>query len=120
MLRIVIVEDEDDIAYLEAFPLEERGHSVRVVTSNFATLLNGGGGWDNVDVALIDLMLPTQDGEDIVRHLYYNFPHVRRIICTAAPSRVKGEVASLAHVLLTKPFSAKELIAAIEAAPARA
>lgn len=111
-MNVVIVEDDFTLARLEAFVLEER-HEVTLVTTNFRALLTPEP-WADIDVAVIDLMLPDLPGEDIVTYLASQHPKIRRVVCTARPIYELGELINLADQVLLKPFSIESFQRAVE------
>lgn len=65
--RILIIEDDDDIASIERDYLEVSGYEVKVEengTKGLAEALTGG-----YDLILLDIMLPGMDGFQIIRRL---------------------------------------------------
>ncbi|MDH5491633.1 MAG: response regulator [Myxococcales bacterium] len=117
MARILVVEDEADLAELVAFNLRQGGHEVVSVE----------GGADALaeirrrrpDLVLLDLMLPDVGGLEICRRLRRNpeTADLPIVILTAKGhemDRVVGfEVGADDYV--TKPFSPRELVLRIEA-----
>lgn len=67
MARILIVEDEDDIAMVLAEDLRLEGHSIEVVADGVSAGTRGREkGWDLI---VLDVMLPKKDGFDVCREL---------------------------------------------------
>jgi two-component system, OmpR family, response regulator RegX3 len=108
---VIIVEDEPDVAEVQAQILKHVA-SVQIIAEDFRQCFDPGT-WIGVDVAILDLMLPGVEGEDICRFLKVQFPRIRRIICTAKPTYVLPELAEIAHVVIQKPFTDVQLIAAV-------
>lgn len=108
-MRIVVVEDEPDISRLYRTLLEADGHTVSCITRAADALT--GTGWADVDVAVVDLMMPEVSGEVVLRYLVEHQPHVRRIVGSAVD--ITAKVAGLAHVVLRKPFSPDALSRAL-------
>jgi two-component system, OmpR family, phosphate regulon response regulator PhoB len=117
MQRILIVEDEHDIADLIGFNLQRAGYAV----------LKAHDGISGTDVALherpdlviLDLMLPGRDGYAVFRALRRDprTASVPVIMLTAraqTEDRIQGLQAG-ADDYLTKPFSPKELILRVQA-----
>jgi two-component system alkaline phosphatase synthesis response regulator PhoP len=111
---VIVVEDEPDVARLQQTILEDAGATVTLITSDFQCTLRAET-WLGVDVAVIDLMLPDLDGEDICRYLIQDQPQVRRVVCTAKPITQLVDVQVLAHVVVQKPFRPEDLIHAVMA-----
>jgi two-component system phosphate regulon response regulator PhoB len=117
--RILLVEDEELIRNMIALNLEEEGYEV-IKSNNGREALNilegeylRGSGNDNMEMIILDLMLPEVNGLDICRLLRYRGNTIPVLILSAKATetdRVLGlEVG--ADDYLTKPFSMKELIA---------
>ncbi|MGH8938763.1 MAG: response regulator transcription factor, partial [Actinomycetes bacterium] len=114
MTRILIVEDEESFADPLAFLLRKEGFATAVATSGSAALdefdRNG------ADIVLLDLMLPGMSGTDVCKHLRAR-SGVPVIMVTARDSEI-DKVVGLelgADDYVTKPYSARELIARVRA-----
>ena len=61
--------------------------------------------WDQVAVAIVDVMMPNVDGRDIMRWLRDERPHIYRIAWTAAVESHKESLTTegLAHAVIAKP-----------------
>lgn len=114
MIRVLIVEDEEDFADPLAFLLRKEGFSPAVATTGSEALeefdRNG------ADIVLLDLMLPGMSGTDVCKQLRSRSA-VPVIMVTARDSEI-DKVVGLelgADDYITKPYSARELIARIRA-----
>jgi two-component system response regulator RegX3 len=114
MTRVLIVEDEEDFADPLAFLLRKEGFSPAVATTGSEALeefdRNG------ADIVLLDLMLPGMSGTDVCKQLRARST-VPVIMVTARDSEI-DKVVGLelgADDYVTKPYSARELIARIRA-----
>ena len=112
-LRAYILEDDPDIASLEADLLREMGFSV--VTCTRIVELG-----DLMDLALphlmvIDVMLPDGDGGDITELLRSAWPGIPAIFVSAASRERLAELEPLGPVV-AKPFDLEEFRAAVERA----
>lgn len=114
--RIMVVEDENLIREMIVIALEEEGYDV-IATSDGRQALNilqrRETEEQQLDLIILDLMLPQVNGLDICRLLRYQGNIVPILIVSAKASetdRVLGlEVG--ADDYLTKPFSMRELVA---------
>ncbi len=117
MKKILIVEDEKDIAELISYNLKREGFDTRAVTSGekaVAAVLK-----ETPDLVILDLMLPGVDGLEICKQLKYsektkNIP----ILIVTAKTEEHEIVLGLelgADDYLTKPFSPRVLIARAKA-----
>ncbi|MBS5521186.1 MAG: response regulator transcription factor [Clostridiales bacterium] len=118
MSKILIVEDEISIAELEKDYLELSGFEVIIEEtgdSGLKTALN-----ENVDLIILDLMLPNVDGFDVCKKVreVKNIP----IILVSAKKEDIDKIRGLglgADDYITKPFSPSELVARVKAHLAR-
>lgn len=112
--RILIVEDEKNIARLLAFNLMQAGYDYEIASDGgkgLALALEG-----DYDLILLDLMLPGIDGFEICRRVR-KVSAVPIIIVTAREEEV-DKVLGLdigADDYVTKPYSIKELLARVKA-----
>jgi two-component system response regulator RegX3 len=113
-MNVLIVEDEDALAEPLAFLLRKEGFEVTVVgdgPSALAAFERSG-----ADIVLLDLMLPGMSGTDVCKQLRLK-SSVPVIMVTARDSEI-DKVVGLeigADDYVTKPYSARELIARIRA-----
>lgn len=114
MARILIVEDDPDIASLLARGLDAAGHRVALAdtAANAARQLEGGA----CDAAIIDMMLGPDSGADLLRDLRQR-GHRMPAIMLSALSRVEDRATGLeagAQDYVVKPFQFSELLARLE------
>ncbi|KAA1251237.1 response regulator transcription factor [Mycobacterium simiae] len=114
MTSVLIVEDEESLADPLAFLLRKEGFDATVVTDGPAALAE----FDRsgADIVLLDLMLPGMSGTDVCKQLRAR-SSVPVIMVTARDSEI-DKVVGLelgADDYVTKPYSARELIARIRA-----
>jgi len=112
--RVLIVEDEESFADPLAFLLRKEGFTASVATTGQQALAE----FDRTgaDIVLLDLMLPGMSGTDVCRALRQRSA-VPVIMVTARDSEI-DKVVGLelgADDYVTKPYSARELIARIRA-----
>lgn len=113
--RILVIEDEESLAFGIRDALEHAGYGVEVATNGTTGLeLARNGGFNLV---LLDLMLPGLNGLDLLRTLRKEHVDVRVMILTARanePDVIKG-LEGGADDYMTKPFSPGELVARVTA-----
>ena len=114
MTQILVVEDEPSFSEPLAYLLGREGFEVRVSESGPAALED----FDRhgADLVLLDLMLPGMSGTEVCRQLRTK-SNVPVIMLTAKDSEV-DKVVGLelgADDYVTKPYSARELVARIRA-----
>ncbi|MCZ2414550.1 MAG: response regulator transcription factor [Burkholderiales bacterium] len=113
--RILVVEDQRDIAELIAMHLRDLGHRVDCVHDGAAGYEAARSG--RYDLVVLDVMLPGRDGLDIVRALRIDKVSTPVLMLTARSTeldRVLGLELG-ADDYLTKPFSIAELQARVRA-----
>ena len=114
-MRILIVEDEKDLADSLKILLERKGFEVHAVYDGFAG--EEYASLDIYDLVILDIMLPGQDGLKVVQHLRSRHLGIPVLILTAKSAlqdRIDG-LNSGADYYLTKPFDTGELLACINA-----
>jgi len=115
MARILIVEDEADIALGLQLDLQDEGHQVEIAADGESAARRGKEpGWE---VILLDVMLPLKDGFEVCRDL--RRAKIRTpILMLTAKAQEAEKVMGLdmgADDYVTKPFSPRELRARIRA-----
>jgi two-component system response regulator VicR len=112
--RILIVEDEQNIADIIKFNLEKEGYQVSWVDNGDDAIRVALS--DPPDLILLDLMLPGADGIEVCRRVRQH--HQLPIIILSAKDSEVDKVLGLeigADDYVTKPFSNRELLARIKA-----
>jgi len=112
---VVVVEDESAIRRAVVDALRAAGYEPVEAADGEAGLTEARRA--GVDVVLLDLLLPKMDGIEVLRELRQTHPSLPVIILTARGSeddRVRG-LRSGADDYVVKPFSARELLARVEA-----
>jgi two-component system, OmpR family, response regulator len=113
-MRILAVEDEPAISSLLARALTEAGHRVNVAGSLSEARREL---VDEVDLLIVDRMLPDGDGLDLVRELRRSGDN-RPLLVLTARDQVRERVEGLyggADDYMTKPFAIDELLARVVA-----
>ena len=114
-MHILIVEDEQRLAYLLRRVLLEERHMVDIAREGEKGLMLAGSG--TYDAIVLDLMLPGIDGIEICRRLRAD-DIMTPILMLTARGAVEDRVLGLnvgADDYLTKPFAMEELLARINA-----
>jgi DNA-binding response OmpR family regulator len=113
--RIVVVEDEPAIRRGVVDALRLTGYDVTEAADGAAGLREAASG--GIDLVLLDLLLPKKDGLEVLAELRRVCPARPVIILTARggeEDRVRG-LKMGADDYVVKPFSARELLARVEA-----
>jgi len=112
--KILLVEDEENLAHGLEYNLSEEGYKVRVAKDGREALKffdeNG------FDLIVLDIMLPYYNGFEIAKHIREKHPQMPILMLTARTQiedRVKGLELG-ADDYLTKPFHLKELLLRIK------
>ena len=115
MARILVVEDEENLAQGLRFNLEAEGHEIEILGDGAAAArrLEEAGG--RFELVILDLMLPCMSGFEVARRARAAGVYLPILILTA-----KGDVEDLVRGLeegaddyLTKPFRLDELLARV-------
>jgi len=117
--RILVVEDEEDIATLIRHNLEKEGYKVDVCADGISSVQSVRR--DPPDLVLLDIMLPGMDGKEVCSAIRrdYDVP----IIIVSAKGTELDKVIGLelgADDYMAKPFGVLELIARVRSALRRA
>jgi len=115
-VRVLIVEDTEDIAKAISIRLENAGHAVDLETNgaDAIDLLNV----QTYDLVILDLTLPGCDGLDVLRNIRSRRVKTPVLVLTAR-SEVNEKISALdlgADDYLTKPFGVGELLARMRVA----
>ena len=119
-MRVLVVEDEASLREGISDLLSGDGHTVTAVGDGVAGVDAGLG--ELFDLVVLDLMLPRLDGMEVCRRLRAARPGLPILMLTARGSeddKVRGLVEG-ADDYVTKPFSARELLARVRALGRRA
>lgn len=112
--RILIVEDEKDIAEILKYNVEKQGYEAEVANDGEKGLALGLSG--TFDLILLDVMLPKMDGFEICRRIRSRLE--TPIIMLTAREEENDKIMGLdlgADDYMTKPFSLGELLSRIKA-----
>ncbi|MEV4045989.1 response regulator transcription factor [Streptomyces sp. NPDC049744] len=110
-VRVLVVDDEPDLAEVVTGALRYEGWDVRAAASADAAVREARA--FRPDAVVLDIMLPDRDGLSILRDLRAEQPHVCVLFLTARDAvedRITGITAG-GDDYVTKPFSLGELVA---------
>jgi DNA-binding response OmpR family regulator len=113
--RVLVVEDEGDLARVVKRHVEDIGCLVRIAPNGESAL--EAAATQEFDLVLLDVMLPGIDGLEVCRRLRARQQYMPVLMLTARSSEI-DKVLGLetgADDYLTKPFSVQELLARIKA-----
>lgn len=122
MARILIIEDEQDLAGLVEYNLRAAGFETETVGSGASGLARARA--QPPDLVLLDLMLPDLAGSEVLR-LLKSEPELRRsgVIIVSAKGQEADRIQGLeqgADDYVVKPFSVRELLLRVKAVLRRA
>lgn len=113
-LRIAVVEDHDDLREAMVEALSNQGHEVMAMADaeRFSEMVAAA----PVDLVIVDLNLPGEDGMSLIKRLRQSNPTLGLIIVSArglVQEKTLG-YESGADIYLTKPVALQELAAAVQ------
>ncbi len=114
--HILVVDDEEPIADILRFQLEKAGYRVSIAQDGEEAVRFLENPPLSVELVLLDLMLPKKDGFEVCKEVR-QFSNVPIIMLTARDAEL-DKVLGLelgADDYVTKPFSARELLARVKA-----
>lgn len=116
--RILIVDDEEGVAYFLGQSLAELGPEYQVNTATSAEEALGTLTSEFYDLVITDYRLPGIDGVSLIRKLRRLSPQTRAIMMTGyGGEHIEAEARALgARFYITKPFAIEKLMAAVKEA----
>lgn len=118
--RLLVVDDEPDIRDMIRNHFELRDYHVTTAKDGAEGLRAAGK--ERPDVVIMDVKMPTLDGDELLEKLHTDLPSGKFIVLTAyQDDRIRDRVARIGcHAYLEKPVSMKELQKVVEdLSPAR-
>ena len=115
MPHILVVEDEQHLAYGIKFNLEAEGYAVTAVGDGQAALALAEAAEPAIDLVVLDIMLPGMSGYDVcsaIRARRADLPIVMLTARTLLEDRIRGFDAGT-DVYLQKPFELDELLSIV-------
>jgi len=115
--RVLVIEDEQDVAELIRYNLAKEGYEVRVIANGVDGLKQARE--SRPDMILLDIMVPQLNGWEVCRRLKQE-PDTREVPVIMVTGRVEEGDKVLGFEMgaddyVTKPFSPRELLARIRA-----
>jgi DNA-binding response OmpR family regulator len=116
MARILVIDDDDSLRDIMTMMLTEAGHTVRQASDGRkgVALFRA----EPADVVVTDLVMPEQEGIETIMELRRSYPRLPIVAVSGGldNSEIYLNIAAKvgAHRTLAKPFSAQDLLAAIE------
>ena len=115
---ILIVDDEELVGRAAGLALEKAGHRVRLFQSPTAALSHYRECWHEIDLVVIDMIMPGMPGQELFTELHAVNRDVAVVITSGhVPAMAVQQLLDLgAREFLAKPFTASELFASVERA----
>lgn len=113
-MNVLIADDSHEITDLVRMVARDYVDLVVQVWDHFPALLTPAP-WTDIDVAIVDIMLPEMSGVDVLLYLQSDHPHIKRIAFTASymgQEDVRKHPGLVEHVL-RKPCTPEDILAAI-------
>lgn len=112
--RILVVDDQENICWVLAKLLSERGHAVRSAQTGGAAL--AALATFECEVAVVDYRLPDRDGCSLIDEMTRRAPGLRAILMTSYGSSFLREIVSQgrAFAYLDKPFNNTAIVRMVE------
>lgn len=117
MKRILVCEDETAIREFVVINLKRAGYDVVEAGSGEEALEKYAASGGEIDIALLDVMLPGMDGFAVCRELRGQNEYMGIVMLTARTQEMEkvGGLMMGADDYVTKPFSPSELVARVDA-----
>lgn len=119
MAKVLIAEDEAGVREFVARALEIAGHDVTTAEDGLLALdaLDG----DEFDLLLTDIVMPGMDGIALALKVADTWPETRILLMSgyAAERQRAHNLEALVHRVVAKPFSLKDISAAVSDTLAR-
>lgn len=112
--RILIVEDDADIAMVEEVYLQSAGFETEIVTEG--TAVSATLEWEHFDLILLDVMLPGKSGYEVCKEIrdVIDIPILMVTARTESVDKIRG-LGLGADDYIAKPFDPAELVARVHA-----
>lgn len=116
MKTILVAEDESSIREFITINLRLAGYEIIEAADGRQAIEKFDLNENNIDIAVLDIMMPGCDGIEVCKHIREKNPYVGIVFLTAKAQehdKVSGLISG-ADDYITKPFSTTELIARVE------
>ncbi|MCL6643082.1 MAG: response regulator [Candidatus Bipolaricaulota bacterium] len=113
MKRILLAEDDPQIARLVKFKLEREGFSVEWVEDGEAALQRAR--QERFDLILLDVMMPGKDGFAVLEELHADAPDLPIVMLTARAAKRDLQRGVSATDYIVKPFDPAHLVERVRA-----
>ena len=111
-VRILVVDDDEDIRRIITDAVEKMGYEVVAVASGEEAV--HAMARQSFRLAVVDLKMPGMGGQKAVLELHRYDPHLRIIVATGSPDWPMGELEAITQGWLYKPFRLEQLRSLVE------
>jgi len=113
-IKILVVDDEENILTIFRLVLESRGYLVDTASTAEEALSKVG--LKKYNLCLLDLNLPDMHGTELVRQIHQIDPGMKKLMVTGDSSGIDAQTArdNGADGLILKPLNKAALISAVE------
>lgn len=117
-MLILIIDDDTDILEIISKILEREDYKV-FIASNGNEGLQIIKSTPEIDLVIIDLIMPEKEGIEIIREIKEDFPHIKTVAMSGGGRSATNNYLSLAKFLgadltLKKPFGTEELLKSVQ------
>ena len=109
-LRILVVEDEDNLRQLAVRVLERQGHTVIAASDGVEGLTLARQNRGKLDLVFADVLMPRMDGIMMARNIREEFPDLPILITSGHVPQDSADYLLLTNGFLPKPYHYKELL----------
>lgn len=112
--RVLVLDDDASMQRLVSKLLSRNGYKVDVATKGLQAI--DAIARNTYDAVLLDIMMPTEGGMTVVKHLREHAPDLlkRVLLLTGTPDSVLSSVRTHVAGVVHKPFEAAALIEAVK------
>lgn len=116
-LKILVVDDQEEVLETAALMLEKMGHECHIATDPLLAMAKIAQQHDNLDLVITDYSMPGMNGIQLADRCAHDFPELRVILSTgygeALPNNIMLTSKQILEVL-HKPYSYKDLQRMVE------
>lgn len=119
-VRVLVVDDERVVRGALQRILERDGHQVSLAECGQEALDLFARSWKEIDVVILDVMMPDVDGREVLRRMRETNPAVRTILSSGFTAESDPSLTVAGAWLLQKPYTPEQVRAALAEAMAGA
>lgn len=112
---ILVVDDDLTVQQTTQALLESQGYRTLAASHGQAALHHYTQHQDDIQIVILDMMMPTMDGPTLIRHLCALNPAVKTIAISGLPAYRETALAAGASAFLAKPYDLEDLLSTVTA-----